>query len=338
MCPMRILRLPFTGFPFVGNQQRLLRTTLAALLGLLALAGCVAPRSDWAKAAKTASSFHFTVTSDLHCKTNAYNCILDAMAAHSAGQGAFQVSVGDVTDAAGQTPAPLRTLINAHFGPDAVWFPAVGNHDIKGGKESTSMQWRREEYRTGNGSRMPLQNLVGRPGPAGSAETTYSWDYGSAHLVVLNEYWSGTNALGSDTGTDGNVVPALRRWLEADLDATRKPFIFVFGHEPAFSEKRHVGNSLDGHPGDRDAFWDVLKKHHVQAFVSGHIHFYYKETHDGVLQICDGNVGQASGENPQTYLDIVLGSDKAEIKVWQNDKRGSSAWHLAETIPLKARP
>jgi hypothetical protein len=155
---------------------------------------------------------------------------------------------------------------------------------------------------------------------------------------VLNEYWNGTTATGSDTATDGDVVPNLRTWLEADLAANRKPFVFVFGHEPAFTEHRHVGNSLDGHPQNRDAFWTILKSHHVQAFISGHIHYYYKELRDGVWQICDGNVGQASGENHQTYLDIVVGSDQANIKVWQNDKKGSSAWHLAETIPLKAQP
>ncbi len=198
------------------------------------------------------------------------------------------------------------------------------------------MKWRRDEYRTGNGSRTPLQKLIGRSGPAGSEETTYSWDYGSAHLVVLNEYWNGRTKKGSDTATDGDIVPALRDWLEADLAANQKPFVFVFGHEPAFAEHRHVGNTLDGHMTNRDAFWAVLNKHHVQAFISGHIHYYYKELHDGVWQISDGSVGQSSGEKPQTYLDMVVGSDQADIKVWRNEKKGSSAWHLAETIPLKA--
>jgi hypothetical protein len=309
---------------------------LVSLLALLAAGARTALATDLAGESKPASSFHFTVTSDLHCQTNYYSCVLDAMEAHSGGQGAFQVSVGDVTGAAGQTPACLRNLIDAHFGTQAVWYPAVGNHDTRGGKGSTSMKWRRDEYRTGNGLRTPLEKRVGRPGPAGTEETTYSWDYGNAHLVVLNEYWNGQTAPGSDTATDGDIVPELRRWLEADLAASQKPFTFVFGHEPAFAEHRHVRNSLDEHPGNRDAFWDVLKHHHVQAFISGHTHYYYKELHDGVWQISDGKVGPSSGDKHQTYLDILVGPTQAEIKVWQNEAKGSSAWHLAETIPLKA--
>jgi predicted phosphodiesterase len=97
-----------------------------------------------------------------------------------------------------------------------------------------------------------------------------------------------------------------------------------------------VGDSLDGHQENRDAFWKVLVNHHVQAFISGHIHFYYKEVRDGVYQICDGNAGNGSAEKHQTFLDVVVGSDQAQVKVWQNTTNGSAVWHLAETIPLTA--
>jgi hypothetical protein len=329
------LRFSIEKFRFAAKPSRLTQAIFAALLAVLALAGQTACGADSTADRQADSTVHFTVTSDLHCRTNSYRCVLEAMQAHSGGQGAFQVSVGDVTDKAGQTPAGLRNLIDSQFGAQAVWYPAVGNHDIRGGKRSTSMQWRREEYSTGNGTRTPLKNLVGRPGPNGSLETTYSWDCGNAHLVVLNEYWNGRTAPGSDTATDGDIVPALRSWLEADLAANTKPFIFVFGHEPAFAEHRHVGNSLDGHRADRNAFWAVLKKFHVQAFISGHIHFYYKELHDGLYQVSDGNAGNGKAERHQTYLDVVVGPDQAEIQVWQNNADGSSAWHLAETIPLQ---
>jgi hypothetical protein len=39
-------------------------------------------------------------------------------------------------------------------------------------------------------------------GPPGCEETTYSFDYGDAHFVVLNEYYNGT----SDRGTDGDAA------------------------------------------------------------------------------------------------------------------------------------
>jgi hypothetical protein len=297
----------------------------AGLVLLFAGMGCLHP----APASPTPTSFHFTVTSDIHLKADAFGQVLDAMQANSGGQGAFQISIGDVVDAAGQSPETLRAVIDATFGPKAVWYPVVGNHDTK---SEPALQWRRDEFNKGSGGRAPLATLIKNPGPPGGAETTYSFDYGYAHFVILNEYYNGT----TDTGTDGDIVPALLRWIESDLAANTKPLVFVFGHEPAFAQSRHVGDSLDAHVANRDAFWNLLVKYRVQAFFSGHIHYYYQELHEGVYQICDGNVGKGSTEKHQTYLDVVVGPNKAEVRVWQNDADGGTVWKVAETLVLDA--
>jgi hypothetical protein len=327
-------RMQYPAFPDLkscsyARQLRMDRMPALVVVALL----LVVPQPLLAADSGT-NTFHFTITSDLHNNTKGYTCVLDAMQAHSCGQGAFQISIGDVTDVVGQTPAAMRQVVDTEFSAKAVWYPIVGNHDIRGGKDSTSLKWRREEYQTGNGTRTPLKCLVGHSGPPGSQETTYSWDYQNVHFVALNEYWNGKTEPGSDVATDGDVVPALRAWLETDLATTKQPITFVFGHEPAFVEHRHVGNSLDGHPENRDAFWNVLKKHHVRAFFSGHIHFYYKELHEGVYQICDGTAGRPKSENRQTYLDVVVGSDHAQVYVWQNNAPDSTKWHLQDTITL----
>lgn len=310
------------------------QSTLLAARSLGPLLLAVAIRVSGAEPAP--ASCHFTVTSDIHEKTAIYGAVLDAMQANSGGQGAFQVSIGDICDQAGQTPQTIRDLIDSRWGTQAVWYPAVGNHDASVAATSASMTWRYAEFETGQGVRTPLRQLVSRPGPAGCAETTYAWDCGNAHLVVLNEYWNGETAAGSDVATKGDIVPALRHWLEADLAANTKPFVFVFGHEPAFPQHRHTGNSLDDTTASRDAFWDLLKLYHVQAFISGHVHFYYKDRQQGVWQISDGNAGKSSGEKHQTYLDVIINHTRAEIKVWQNDADGSTNWHLADTIALDA--
>ena len=314
----------------IKKMLRCLLTASAALAVCFAVA-LHAGTADSVSSAQRPSSFHFTVTSDLHNVTDIYDRVLDAMQIHSKGQGAFQISVGDLADKDGQTPQCLRDLIDSHWGSASVWWPVVGNHDSHA---PSSMTWIRAEYETGNGARRPLKNLVTRAGPTGSAATTYSWDYRNVHFIVLNEYWNGETVPGSDVAIDGDVVPALREWLEDDLTADQQPFIFVFGHAPAFPEYRHIGNSLDINPANRDAFWQVLQEYHVQAFISGHIHFYYKQPRDGVYQIVDGCAGRSNDQ--QTYLDVVVGQEQAQIRVWQNNARGGSDWRLVDTIMLAA--
>ena len=50
---------------------------------------------------------------------------------------------------------------------------------------------------------------------------TYSFNYGNAHFVAINEYYDGT----CDIGTEGDVVDELYNWLVADLDANTKPAV-----------------------------------------------------------------------------------------------------------------
>jgi hypothetical protein len=305
------------------------KTTFLLAVGLILLTGsvgCLQPQP----ASPMPGSFHFTITSDIHQRADAYANVLDAMLAGSGGQGAFQISVGDVVDSAGQSPEVLRAVIDSKFGSQAVWYPVVGNHDTK---SEPAIQWRRDEFNKGSGGRPPLKNAIKNPGPPGGTETTYSFDYGNAHFVILNEYYNGK----ADTGTGGDVVSALLEWLEADLAANTKPLIFVFGHEPAFVQSRHVGDSLDANVAHRDAFWKILVKYKVQAFFSGHTHYYYKELHEGVYQICDGNVGKGSTEKHQTYLDVAVEADRAEVRVWQNDADGGTRWKVVETLTLMAQ-
>lgn len=198
------------------------------------------------------------------------------------GAGDFMVSPGDI-----DPPADVLQTVSTYVAADYPWYPVVGNHETE---TTADMTWLRS-YNSGGDA---LPNVV-KVGPANCVETTYSFDRGSAHFVVLNEYCDGS----TDTGTDGDVVTALYDWLAADLAATTQPVIFVFGHEAAYPQPdedngrlRHQTDSLNAHAATRDAFWALLESWGVTAYVCGHTHNYSAYKQGTVWQI---DVGHARG-------------------------------------------
>ncbi|MHC4487802.1 MAG: hypothetical protein ACYSW7_01300 [Planctomycetota bacterium] len=164
-----------------------------------------------------AETFRFTVYCD-HRPVQPENIprwewLLDEMSRNIIDEGVFHIMPGDF-----EPPRYTDASLKLQFGEDVVWYP---------------MEWIRNAYYS-------LPYIVNQ-GPAGCETTTYSWDYGNAHFVALNQYYDGV----SDTGTDGDIVDELYYWLVADLEANTKPVVFIFGHEPAYPEYRHVGDSLD---------------------------------------------------------------------------------------------
>lgn len=290
-----------------------MRAFRIALVCLLML-GALAPTA-------LCNTFHFTVTADPRSSDAQYDAVLAVMQSKIGGQGEFQVCVGDI-----DPPDKLRAKVTKQFGTSAVWYPVVGNHDL----DQRSMPWIRDEYTKGHDGRAALKTHVKGNGPAGCAETTYSFDSGNAHFIVLNEYWDGSTKPGSDIAEGGNIVPELYRWLKEDLAANKKPIIFVFGHEPAYPQHRHVGDSLDAHKQARDAFWKLLESAGVQAFFCGHTHFYSKLRQPGghVWQIDAGNTRSTDSEG-NTFVNVTVSETAVRYDVWRDGGKGD--FKLADT-------
>lgn len=260
--------------------------------------------------------------------------------------GAFMLLTGDV-----EPLDDLAWTITRTLGSDYVWYTAVGNHELPGeGQESEpgeTMAWLRARPLDPNGPGEP-PDLVNH-GPAGCPETTYSFDYGSVHVAVLNLYCDATGA----AATDGDVSDALYTWLVDDLAGTDKPHVFVVGHEPAFPKPdvhsgrlRHLGDSLDHYPVRRDRFWSLLVEEGVTAYVCGHTHGYSATRINGVWQIDTGHsAGMGDSGARSTFVRVIVDGDRVAYETYRSpqempcDYRLFQRWEHAgppKTLELRA--
>lgn len=303
-------------------MRRRFRQTAWCLAGVLALLSF---------AAQAQEELRFTATADMRHEHTRFAETLDAVNALVGGIGAFHVTVGDEDSGIWDN----RAVIDATAGPTALWFPIIGNHEAE---DPLEMDWLRAEYAAGSGERIPLADLVSGVGPPGTEETTYSWDWGGAHFIAVNEYWNGTSEPGADVATDGDIVPELLAWMEADLRHTTRPVVFVLGHEPAFPFHRHLDDSLNKYESNRDAFWALLERESVVAYICGHTHVYSAYRHGGgrVWQIDVGNAGNDSSFlDGRTFLSVVVGAAEVRFEVCR-DHDGPFACDVSwtETIPV----
>ncbi|MGD8500541.1 MAG: metallophosphoesterase, partial [Phycisphaerales bacterium] len=223
-------------------------------------------------------------------------------------EGVFHIMPGDF-----DSPEITDDTLKTQFGPETIWYPVVGNHEAE---TPADMTWIRGAY----GSLPYIVNS----GPPGCETTTYSWDYGNAHFIAINEYYDGT----SDVGTDGDVVDALYNWLAADLAANTQPVVFVIGHEPAYPQGAHTEDSLNKYPTNRDRFWKLLNDEKVIAYLCGHTHYYsaLQQAQTGdypcdafTWQIDCGNAGNPR-ELEQTFVDVAVTETDVTFQVFQGLK------------------
>lgn len=150
-----------------------------------------------------------------------------------------------------------------------------GNHD-RTGKSKADTVW---------------QKVFDLPtnGPDGYSEFVYSFDKGESHFIVLD----------SEKPKENLINDVQRNWLEMDLKANKKKNIFVFFHEPAFPVSSKIGEGLDDDKQQRDALWDILKKHKVAAVFNGHEHIQSRRKIDGIYQFVFGNTNSYDHDAPQ---------------------------------------
>ncbi len=124
-----------------------------------------------------------------------------------------------------------------------------------------------------------------RNGPADQQGLSYFVRRGDLLMVFVHTLWSGL-------GGEGRVETV---WLDQTLadhaDARHK---LVFGHHPVFPVNGFSGPyQREIGPEDGEAFWRILVRHGVLAYVCSHILAFDVQVHDGVLQILTAGAGTA---------------------------------------------
>jgi hypothetical protein len=275
------------------------------------------------------AKFTFFVTSDQrqyagpsYNSKNHFRGVVEAV--RNQGGGVFMVSPGDI-----DPPQDSKWTIEQVLGTAFLWYPVVGNHELPGAGNEVSyganMQWLRDYDLDANGVGNPPD--IVNAGPSGCVETTYSFDYENAHFVVLNEY---CDADGDDV-TDGDIPNHLYNWLVADLAATTKEHIFIFGHEPAYPQPdadngraRHMNDSLNKYQTNRDKFWNLLKTVGVVAYFCAHTHNYSAIQLDGVWQLDSGHArGKGDTGAPGTFLLVHVNGSMVTFKAYRDNHDGN---------------
>lgn len=339
-------------------------------------------------------SFSFYIATDVHMtkQTPDYTnlcfqkSILPNIKEDSSGLGKFIIITGDMDPF-----SRVKESIEKVLGKNYRFYPVIGNHDVgmtnNKYKEYPEGNWC-NTFDIVNNNKENLKNIVNW-GPSyptlssdsiiyidtitgkkyistydsenilGSKYTTYSFDEGNSHFVVLDIY-SGIKCF--KARHSGRISNELYNWLAKDLDKTKKENIFVFAHQPIQYEpgggKYHLlvneaykifcKDSARSYGADslvwfnkeytqkvksRNEFWELLKKHNVVAYFCGHSHHHSEKKYDGVWEI-NMETGAWNIEGRSRYGKILVDKNNVVLNV-MGFKADPARFELINKIKLK---
>jgi len=194
-------------------------------------------------------SFRFAVMGDARSGPDVFATLEEMLAADGA---AFLMFTGDAVQTGAnqddwntffEAPGPTNTALSVKAGVPMMM--SNGNH------ESLALNYLMQ---------FALPQVVS-DGESDTGKEWYSFDYGNAHFVVLN-----------DTTASSEQIDAQTAFLEADLgavDRTKTPWVFAMHHRPLYSCSNH-GSDVDL----RQAWQPKYDAFGVDVVFNGHDHNY----------------------------------------------------------------
>lgn len=297
-----------------------------------------------------ADKFEFLVFGDSHEKKPVYKVWQNTVTrAYQQNPGAkFLMSVGDLIYS-GKDYDQWQAWFAACQGvianiPD---MPAIGDHEPRG--VSSKDEWQRPEY-------FIKLFKVPQNGPANFKGEVYSFDYGAAHVVVLN---SSFNYEFSDPADRKAMIDAEVAWLDADLAACKKRWKIVVYHDATYNLTPDRSGTLT-----KVNFGPIIDKHHVDVVFNAHDHAmarsYFIKDGDFVASAAEGTlyyVSGRSGDNakdslgrkiwhpffydPQAqscYLAVEISQDVLTVKTRLQDGTAVDTFKINKTKPAESTP
>ncbi len=127
------------------------------------------------------------------------------------------------------------------------------------------------------------------PQPYQSGGLYRSFNYGPAHIVLLDQY------------TAYNAGSAQYNWLKNDLAASTKKWKFVVLHEPGWSAGGGHGNNTTV----QKDLEPLFRQYGVSIVFGGHNHYYARATVDGIQHLTVGGGGAPLASPSSSYPNIV---------------------------------
>ena len=162
--------------------------------------------------------------------------------------------------------------------------PVIGDHEPRG--VTSKDEWQRPEY-------FVKLFRVPQNGPTNFKGEVYSFDYGSAHIAVLNSSFTYEFANQADRQ---EMIQAETAWLDADLAATRQPWKIVVYHDASYNlspDRSGVYTKIH--------FGPIIDKHHVDVVFNAHDHAmarsYFIRNEQFVASAAEGTVYFISGRS-----------------------------------------
>jgi hypothetical protein len=151
-------------------------------------------------------------------------------------------------------------------------------------------------------------------GPPGEEKLTYSFTHKGAKFLANDNY----------IAHDGIKETVNQSWVNGQLTQDTRPFMFVFGHSPAYAvvnDTEEDDYAIDVHSLQRDIFWKSMVDNNVSAYFCGHAHLYVRGGFRGVQQIVSGNAGAHAIPFDPANVDPALTLEYPLKLITKNDQR-----------------